>query len=232
MCGDIQLKGASVHVGPSIYPALLKRLLVNAFDYRIRYFLGQRCDDAFLRLFAEEKPQILDMKPGIFMAYSSENRVLAKLQAAGLLPEEKRLALVEHIIDNTVTYQDGGVFRDDSLRTLLTDQEFADLLVRVRAEVLKGFDSHVSDWKSNCSDDDPDSHFDELTSFLDNVEMVLPDGDPDLAKIASGRRAISQAIDELNESRGPDADTRVETPVGKSPEMTSGISAIFEDVDL
>lgn len=231
VCGNIQLKGASVHVGQSLYPALLKRLLVHAFDYRIRYFLGQRCDDAFLQLFAEQRPQILDMKPGVFMAYSSENRVLAKLHAAGLLPDEKRLALVDHIIDNTITCQDGGVFRDASLRSLLTDQEFAGLLARVKAEVLNDFQSHVSDWKSNCSDDDPDSHFDELNSFLTYVEEALPDGDPDLAKVASGRTSISQAIDDLNESRGPDTDTRVETPVGKPSEMKSGIEIIFADVD-
>jgi len=231
VCGDIQIKGASVHVGHPLYPALLKRLLVHPFNYRIHYFLGQRSDDAFLRLFAEQRPQILDMKPGVFMAYSSENRVLAKLYAAGLLPEDKRLNLVEEIVDNTITYQDGGVFRDNSLRSILTDDEFADLLVRVRGEVLNGIGSHVYEWKSNCSDDDPDSHFDELKSFLDNVEELLPEGDPDLAKVESGRRAISQAIDDLNESRAPDADTRVETPVGKSSGMKSGIATIFDDVD-
>jgi hypothetical protein len=231
VCGDIQLKGASVRVGSTLYPALLKRLLVHPFDYRIHYFLGQRCDDAFLQLFAEERPQILDMKPGVFMSYSSENRVLAKLQAASLIPEEKRIALVKHITDCTITFQDGGVFRDESLRSLLSDKEFSDLLVRVSAEVLKCFDSFVFDWKSNCSDDDPDSHFDELNSFLNNVEEFLPDGDPDLVKIASGRRAISDAIFELNEARDPDADALIETPVGKPSGMKSSIETIFNDVD-
>lgn len=231
VCGDVQIKGASVHVGPSLYPALLKRLLVHPFDYRIRYFLGQRSDDAFMSLFAEQKPQILDMKPSVFMAYSSENRVLAKLHSAGLLPEEKRLALVEEVVDNTINYQDGGVFRDASLRSLLTDQEFADLLVRVRAEVLNSFGSHVSDWKFNCIDDDPDSYFDELNSFLNNVEELLPDDDLDLVKIISGRHAISQAINELNESRAPDADTRIETPLGNLSGMKSDIATIFDDVD-
>ena len=231
VCGDIQLKGASVHVGPSLYPALLKRLLVHPFDYRIRYFLGQRSDDAFLRLFAGERPQIMDMKPAVFMAYSSENRVLAKLHANGLLPEEKRLALVKHIVDCTIEFQDGGVYQDDSLRSLLTSKEFSNLLVRIRAEVLNDLGSHVADWKSNCNDDDPDSHFDELNSLLNNVERLLPVDDPDLMKIASGRRAISQAIDELNKSRDPDADTRVETPVGKASEKNPGIGAIFDDVD-
>lgn len=231
VCGNIQLKGASVHVGPRLYPALLKRLLVHPFDYRIRYFLGQRSDEEFLRLFAEQKPQILDMRPGIFMAYSSENRVLARLHAAGLLPEEKRITLVEEIIDNTVTYQDGGVFRDDSLRSLLTEEEFTDLLVRVREEVLNKLDLHVSDWQSNCRDDDPDSYFDEFRSFLDSVEMALPDDDTDLARIASGRHAISQAIDDLNNNRNPNIDTQVETPIVKSTGMKSEISAIFDDID-
>ena len=231
VCGDIQLTGASVRVGPTLYPSLLKRLLVHPFDYRIRYFLGQRCDDAFLKLFAKERPQIVDMKPGVFMAYSSENRVLAKLHAAGLIPEEKRLALVEHIFECTIMFQDGGVYCDDALRSLLTDEEFSDLLVRVKAEVLQRFGSHVSDWKSNCEDDDPDSHFDELNSFLNNVEEFLQENDPDLVQIASGRRAINEAIDELNESRDPDTDARVETPVGKSSKMKSGIDTIFDDVD-
>lgn len=231
VCGDTQIKGASVHVGPSLYPALLNRLLIHPFDYRIRYFLGLRSDDVFLRLFAEQMPQILDMKPGVFMAYSSENRVLAKLHAADLLPEEKRLSLVGTIIDNTVTFQDGGVFRDSSLRSILTDQEFADLLVRVKAEVLDSFDTHVWDWQSNCSDDDPDSHFDQLKSLLDDIEGFIECDDPYVEKIEAGRFSINQAIDDLNESRDPDADMRVETPVGKSSEMKSGIATIFDDVD-
>lgn len=231
VCGDIRLKGASVRVGPSLYPTLLRRLLVHPFDYRIRYFLGQRSDDTFLRLFSEQMPQMLDMKPGVFMAYSSENRVLARLNAAGLLPEEKRLTLVETIIDNTVTCQDGGAFRDASLRSLLTDEEFAELLFRIRAEVLKNLASHVFDWKLNCSNDDPDSHFDELTSFLNSMEEALPEGDPDLEKIEMGRHAISLAVEEINSSRDPDADTRVETPIGKSSERKSGVATIFDDVD-
>lgn len=231
VCGGMQIKGATVRVGPVLYSALLKRLLVHSLDYRIRYFLGQRCDDAFLRIFVEQRPQVLDMRPSAFMAYSSENRVLARLRSAGLLPEEKRLALVKVIFDNTIAFQDGAVFRDVSLRSLLTDQEYIQLLVLVRTEVLSRLDSHVSDWKSNCADNDPDSHFDELMSLLDNVQEVLPDDDPDHLKIESGRGAISRAIDELNQSRDPDEDSSVETPVGRSSETNFGIAAIFDDVD-
>lgn len=232
VCGDIHIKGASVRVGPSLYPILLERLLVHPFNYRIRYFLGQRCDSDFLRLFVREKPEILDMKPGVFMSYSSENRVLEKLYTAGLLPEPKRLALVEHIVENTIEQQDGGVLRDNSLRALLTEQEFADLFVRIKAEVLDCFSSHVSDWRFNCGhDDDPDSYFEELTSFLEHLEEEMPDNDPDLNKIILGRQAISQAIDELNELRDPDVGSYAQTPIGNTSTTKSSIAAIFEDID-
>ncbi len=63
VCGGVELRGASVRVGPSLYPALLNRLLVHPVDYRIRYFLGQRCDEAFLRLVVDQVPNILDLRP-------------------------------------------------------------------------------------------------------------------------------------------------------------------------
>ncbi|OYR26542.1 hypothetical protein CEV34_2252 [Brucella pseudogrignonensis] len=231
VCGGVELRGASVRVGPSLYPALLNRLLVHPVDYRIRYFLGQRCDEAFLRLVVDQVPNILDLRPGAFMAYSSENRLLAKLHQAKLLPEEKRHKLVEHIIDTTLTVPDGGIFRDESLRSLMTDAEFENLAAQVRGDVLDRIDAHVSDWKSNCESSDPDSHFDELSSFLSGFEDTLPIDDPYRAKIESGRIAIGKAIEELNETRDPDVEDRVETPVGRAVTARSNIQSIFDDVD-
>ncbi|MCF7699960.1 hypothetical protein [Loktanella sp. M215] len=231
VCGGVELRGASVRVGPTLYPALLNRLLVHPIDYRIRYFLGQRCDDAFLRMVVDQVPNVLDLRPGAFMAYSSENRLLAKLHQAELLPDEKRLSLVEHIVDTTLSVPDGGVFCDESLRSLLTDAEFDNLLERARRDVLNQIDTHISDWKSNCESSDPDSHFDELSNFLSGFEDALPIDDPDRAKIDSGRISIGKAIEDLNETRDPDVEDRVETPVGRAASARSNIQAIFDDVD-
>jgi hypothetical protein len=231
VCGNIDIEGAAVRVGPSLYQKLINRLLVKPLDFRTRYFLGERCDDAFLRLIVEHVPSLLDLRPRPFMAYSSENRVLARLHKAQLLPEEKRHALADYIADTTVEVQDGAVFRDSSLRSILTDDELASVVGRVKSEVLSKIRTHVSDWKSNCTDDDPDSHFEELTSFLNNVEDHLSVGDEHWEKIEDGRRAISKAIDDLNEARAPDIDHRVETPVGRIADDKTGIESIFEDVD-
>jgi hypothetical protein len=231
VCGAIELRGASVRVGPSLYPALLNRLLVRPIDYQVRYFLGQRCDLAFLRLVVEQVPSLLDLRPAPFMAYSSENRVLAKLIEADLLPEEKRLRLVAHIVDKTLSLPDGSVLRDDALKSILTVAEFGDLLQRLRTDVLGALDDHVSNWKNNYDDTDPDSHFDELTSLLRGLESIMPDDDPDLAKIAAGRNAITAAIEELNDAREAEVDTRVETPVGQTSSWRSKIQLIFDDVD-
>jgi hypothetical protein len=231
VCGNIDIEGAAVRVGPSLYHKLLNRLLVVPLDFRTRYFLGERCDDTFLRLVVERVPGILDLRPRPYMAYSSENRVLARLHKAQLLPEKKRLALADYIADTTVEVQDGAVFRDISLRSILTEDEMSSLIERVKSEVLGDIGTHVSDWKSNCTDDDPDSHFEELISFLNNVETHLSVEDEHWEKIEQGRRAISEAIDDLNESRGPDADHRVETPVGRVTEDKSSIEAIFADID-
>jgi hypothetical protein len=231
VCGGVELRGASVRVGPSLYPALLNRLLVHPVDYRIRYFLGQRCDVAFLRLVVDQVPDVLDLRPEAFMAYSSENRLLAKLHQEKLLPEEKRATLVEHIVGTTLSVPDGGVFHDESLRSLLTDDEFEDLLARVKGEVIDQLSTHISDWKSNCGDSDPDSHFDELSSLLGGIEDALPIDDSCRTKIDNGRIAIQKAIEALNEARAPDTEDRVETPVGRSANARSSIQSIFDDVD-
>ncbi|WP_131114788.1 hypothetical protein [Lichenihabitans psoromatis] len=113
----------------------------------------------------------------------------------------------------------------------MTDAEFEDLVARVRGDVLDRIDTHVSDWKSNCESSDPDSHFDELSSFLGGFEDALPIDDPDRAKIDSGRIAIGKAIEDLNETRDPDVEDRVETPVGRAASARSNIQSIFDDVD-
>lgn len=231
VCGNIDIEGAVVRVGPSLYQKLLNRLLVKPIESRTRYFLGWRCDDAFLRLMVERMPSILDLRPRPFMAYSSENRVLARLHKAQLLPEEKRHALARYIADTTAEVPDGAVFRDISLRSILTDEELSSLIDRVKSDVLDEIGMHVSDWKSNFTDNDPSSHFEELTSFLDNLESHLSSDDEYWEKIEEGKRTISEAIDDLNQSREPDDDHRVETPVGKIADDKSGIEAIFKDVD-
>lgn len=136
-----------------------------------------------------------------------------------------------HTQPSQLTVPDGGVFCDDSLRSLLTDPEFDDLLERVRGDVLDRIDAHIFEWKSNCENGDPDSHFDGLSSFLGGVEDALPIDDPDRTKIDSGRIAIGKAIEDLNETRDPDVEDRVETPVGRAVSARSNIQSIFDDVD-
>ncbi len=52
-----------------------------------------------------------------------------------------------------------------------------------------------------------------------------------IPKIDSGRISILKAIEDLNDTRAPDSEDRVETPVGRAASARSNIQSIFDDVD-
>lgn len=232
VCSGVTIEGASVHVPHKLYPLLIERVTEKPLDFYTRYFLAERCDRYFLEAFIDRQPTLLDQRVLPFMAYSSETRIMAKLHELGLLPEDKRLAFVEHVEELTVETPDGAVLRDDNLRSLFTDQEFAALKDRIEEETIPALESLISEWESNCgSDDDPDSYFEEFDRFLESVEMEYDEQATIVMQARNAREKIKRAVESLNESREPTKVERIETPSNQEIEGGGDLETIFEDLD-
>lgn len=157
---------------------------------------------------------------------------MAKLNELGLLPEDKRRAFVEHVADLTVETPDGAVLRDDSLRSLFTDQEYAALRDRIEEETMPALGSLISEWKSNCgSDDDPDSYFEEIDRFLESVETEYDEKETVVQQARNARENIKRVVESLNESREAPNIERIETLSKQKIQGDGDLATIFDDVD-
>lgn len=123
------------------------------------------------------------------------------------------------------------MFRDDSLRSLFTANEFDALLAQVRTDVLDRLGDLISEWSSNCGESDPDSYFDEFETMLKDVGEMFEKDEIVTARVQTGLKKIKESIERLNEDREPDNRARVETPTGRVSAHEVGIQAIFDDVD-
>lgn len=232
VCSGITIEGAAVHVPQRLYPMLLSRVIEKPVDYRLRYFLAQRCDRNFLMLALESLPALLDLRIYPSMAYSIETRLLARLHELGLLPEIKRKVFIEHVVDITVSIPDGAVFRDDRLRSLFTEDEFEELLQRLRTETMEQLGALIFEWKNNCSaDDDPESHFDEFEGMLKDVIEHFEEEPTIVKKAEDGIKHIRRAIESLYEDRYSPPEMKVEAPTGQVVKIKDSFRMIFDDID-
>ncbi len=234
VCSGVSIEGASVHVPRRLYPLLVDRITTSDFwsRFSVPYFLAERCDREFLELYLEKHPDLVTPSVIPFMSYSSDIRVLARLRELDLLPEDKRLDFITQAGDVTVKTPDGAIFKDDSLRSLFSEEELHALLERVKAESLPNIREMIREWEENCgSDDDPESHFEEFEGFLNEVEDHFVDSEQVASMVQSARSEIKTKIDSINESREPPEDAKVQSPNSVAPKSSSGLEQIFDDVD-
>jgi len=150
-CGDVDVKNTIV-IPKEFFSLILKRLadFSSSGDYKderfkawgarraILAFLGTRCSDQFLKLYAEANPEIFEIvsSPPTYIEVSSEADLACRYHKAGLLPEEFRLRFV-----NTVTqYAKEGVnlyvLNLQRIRSLFSKKELHSLEKYVKNELI------------------------------------------------------------------------------------------------
>lgn len=244
-CGDVGIEKAVV-VPRALFPMMLSKLeeitmsrshksaWFSAFDAErvLQGFLAQRCSKEFLTLYLETHPELLEKvsRPGIVLSVVPEVRLATRLHKLGLLPEENRKKFVETVSKYASEGEDTEALDNASIRSLFTDDEYDNLVQRVRAQLLPNLDNVRIERQSNhTSDEPPDEHMYQVLSSFETLKKCFAD-DADAVKI------IDLEIDRANEwiSEHIQDETKLEPrTLGKvaTPESSNTARNIFDDID-
>lgn len=236
-CGDVGLEGVKVIVPPDRFEALLMR--ITAF-YRkrrgneayVNWFLSYRCDREFLARFCQANPDfITSLRVGSYLTAVSDVDVIVRLHEFGLLPEDKRLYVVDSIRELAVETPDSGCLRDE-IRQLFTENEFDQLLDHITHELLPNLDQQIDDWRSNWNgDDDPEDYFNGLKEALKDYREVFQDKDDTVSEIDAALRQVDVVIEDLR-AEMPQEPEYEDVFRGDSQDSGHDDSrSIFDDVD-
>ncbi|HKG60878.1 MAG TPA: hypothetical protein VKB05_14050 [Pyrinomonadaceae bacterium] len=195
-------------------------------------FLARRCSKEFLSLYLQHNPNLLEQvsEPGLFLDTVPEVRLAKRLHEFGLLPEAKRKRFVETVSHYALEGQDADALDDDRIRSLFTDEEFEELVLRVRTELLPRLGDVRREWESNHSlGDPPEEHMQQLLELFDSLKGRFSYDETALNLIQSQVGHTNDWIEE-NTPAEPERSSRTLGSVD-SPEKPRGSRSIFDDID-
>ena len=146
-CGDVGITNATI-VPMSLFPQVLTKLdelsrrTEDKADWRAAYEaetalhrLSRRCSKEFLQWYLQQNPGLVDevSEPGLMLSGNSEVDLAKCLFEHGLLPEDKRKTFVRTVVEYAVDGMDASALSDGDIRSLFTDDEYEDLVQRIRA---------------------------------------------------------------------------------------------------
>lgn len=237
-CGDVGLQGVSVIVPQSEYRILIDKIkkldITKWFNKSSLYrFLSYRCDKRFLSQFIKEFPDFLsNLTVGAYIYANSDVDVLVCLNDVGLLPEEYRIKAIESIRNLAVTIPDSGFLRD-SIKTLMSDDELANILKLVRDNLLPDLDRQIDNWRSSYNvEDEPEAYFEELKSALDDYKHEFEDIELSRTRIEDAIACIDQIVEDLKSEYEPEDDDGFWKRGEENTSKNSDNRSIFDDVDF
>lgn len=237
-CGDLGIEGVKVVIPSSKYGFLINR--IKKYDTSQWYnklalirFLTYKCDKNFLEKFLNEFPQFVNgLHIQSYLYVSSDIDLLVKLYQYKLLSEDDRKSAVLSIKKLAVETPDSG-FTSKSVRKLITNEEFDDILECVRIELLENLENVVEEWKESFEpDNDPEEHFDELKSSLSTFRTEFENDVDALGNIDLALEDINLSIENLRSEywQEPDSGDFFKQEAAADKAETFGRS-IFDDVD-
>lgn len=237
-CGNAGVEGAKVIVPQDRYDGVLARL--ELFDTKKWYnehalhrFLSYRCDQKFLQRYITQDPEFIsNLSIRSHLNAVSDVDVLVRLHEFGLLPELERLRAVATIRELAIDVPDSGFLRD-KIRSLMTHEEFIQLLEHVQTMLLPALESHIDRWRENYNgDDDPEIYFDELKSALLDYGNEFEENERASEQINKALADIDQVIEELRLELPEKSDEDGFFGRHTQEEAKNSARSIFDDVDI
>lgn len=244
-CGDVGIERAVVVPKP-LFSMMLSKLdsFAPSTSYKspslsvwgmrraLQGFLARRCSKDFLSVYLQHHPELLvDVsEPGLFLDSVPEVRLAERLHELGLLPEDHRKKFVATVSNYALDGEDTDALRNEGIRTLFHDDEFDDLVQKVRIELLPRLGDVRREWQSNHSSGDPAEHMQPLLESFETLKKRFAD-DQDATKIIDGQ--IQRANEWIGEQSPEEEPERRPRKLGK---VAAGIRAenersIFDDID-
>ena len=244
-CGDVGIENAIV-VPKSLFLQVLAKLedMSRSKSYKsvwrstfgarevLQGFLARRCSKEFLSLYLQHNSSLLAQvsNPGLFLYAVPEVDLAERLHEFGLLPDEYRKKFVETVSNYALDGEDASALDDDGIRKLFTDDEFEDLVQRVRVELLPRLDDVRQGWESNHSLNElPEEHMQQLLEFFDSLKAQFGDDE-------SAAQVIDREISLTNQWIGENTSQEFEAnprQMGKieATERPQSTRSIFDDID-
>jgi hypothetical protein len=244
-CGDVGIEKAVV-VPKRLFPMMLGKLaeFSSSKSYKsawlsawgakrdLQGFLARRCSKEFLSFYLAKNPTLLDQvsTPGLFLDAVPEVRLAERLHEFGLLPEDKRKQFVATVSNYAITGQDVDAVNDRGIRGLFTDDEFDELLSKVRVQLLPRLGDVRRNWESAYSSgDSPEGHMQHLLDGFEALKDRFADDEKAVKIIKSEIGSANQWIGE-HTSDEPEREPR-DLESAEAPEKPQSIRSIFDDVD-
>ena len=207
---------------------------LSAFGARseLQGFLSRRCSKEFLSLYIARHPQLVDsaVEPGLFLDSVPEVRVAQRLHEFGLLPETKRRRFIETVSNYAIEGYDMSALDDDRIRALFTEQEYRELLERVRGELLPRLDDVRMDWELNHpSTQRAEEYMDQLLAWFDILKGIFVDDEVATNIVERETDAAREWILD-NTPHEPERSARTLGTVDTT-EAPQGERSIFDDID-
>lgn len=251
-CGSVDTRGTLIAVPPSLYRMVAARAAkardltspAGADNWWRRWarwasFLAKRCSTEFLELYLAMDQGALDrcLRFGSYMSAAPELQVLARLRECGLLSEEHHRKIIETISRLAVETPDADWLTDSDAKKLLTDEDRAEILEHVKAELIPETEIMLENWRSNEQGESAEQYYSPLESALKEYIGAFR-GDE------SAVNALQEALQEAGYARANsgywDNDEDSPGPAGKAARHVSSSARIsysvrdrdvFDDVD-
>ncbi|CAG5006558.1 hypothetical protein DYBT9275_03849 [Dyadobacter sp. CECT 9275] len=235
-CGDVDVIGSSIIVPENLYDRVVQKINAdqkagNIPFGRLNRFLSYRVDKNFLIHFLNANPHFINSL-SVYSHFTacSDLDVILKLHEHQLLPEEQRKTFVTRIKELAVSTPDAGFLRDD-IGQLLTRAEREEILYQIQHALIPQLSSVIETWRWDYnSNEDPESHFEELIGTLGNFKEAFDDKKVQ-AKLESGLAKIHEIIEELN-SDYEEPSNRILYDAEHSRDLGNEFRSIFDDVDI
>lgn len=234
-CGDVGIQGVSVIVPESQYHIILKK--IKSLDtskwfnrMNLHRFLSYRCAKSFLQCYIGEFPDSINSLHVYSYIYANSNvDLLVKLNEFGLLEESIRLKCVSTIRQLAVETPDSGFLKDD-IRTLISDEEFANILDHVERSLIPDLNRKIEEWKENYNgEDDPEVYFDELKDALSDYGEEFEYDESICETIGEAYSKINEIVENLKSNYSESEDEY--SSQSASTSTASSDRSIFDDVD-
>ncbi|MGC1301786.1 MAG: hypothetical protein WA840_05370 [Caulobacteraceae bacterium] len=224
--------GDPVTVPDSLHGLLASRLM-TAESYRVASFLTNRANPAFTALMMSMRPALYDRLSSYATPLKDDldARLAVHLHSHGLLSDRQREKLVEAIFDAAIEEADASFIEDQNIGDVLTDEERAELLTRVKYEVLPRVSEYVAKRRSEWSGSyDPSDYFDELSSNIDSLVKAVGDEIDPVPVMTNLRMEIGFAVQRLADDYDPPEEAP-SAPTAASNVEAAPIDNLFRDVD-
>lgn len=246
-CGEVGVEKAVV-LTSDLFPqmiAKLDQLLKKDFKGRLRrpwprrreavmQFLSRRCSRAFLSLYVQRTPALLDevAKPDLYLDAVPEVDLAERLHEVGLLPASHREVFARTVCEYAVTGEDLYPLWSDTIRSLLTDSEFDDLEARIRSELFPRLDSMRYDLESQY--DGAETAEDHMAKYVEDLEMLKDHfaGDAVAVEMIEYEEAAVEEWIFEHTGGGSTARRPWQSHPTDAPVLAAGERSIFDDIDV